>query len=141
MGSSPTPSALPAAVLLVAHGSRRPETARQVEDTATALAARTGSAPIRWAYLEINEPSIPEGLLGCIRAGAQRILVLPWFLNSGRHLVEHIPALVAAVQRQHPHVAIEILPHVGGHPGMIELLAKILREQEEKADPETGRQP
>lgn len=117
------------AILLVCHGSRRTETKVEFDQTAVDLARVGGFEHVLSAYMELAEPSIPQAIRQLAERGAARILVLPWFLNTGRHLVEDIPALVESAAAGHPEVEIRLLPHVGGHPGMVRLLADIVGEE------------
>lgn len=121
-------AAADSAIVLVCHGSRRPETKLEFDQTARDLAVLGGFARVRSAYMELAEPSIPEALEDVIGQGARRIFVLPWFLNTGRHLAEDIPAIVDGVRARHPGTDIRILQHVGGHPGLLQLLADIVGE-------------
>ena len=45
-------------------------------------------------FLELAEPSIPDGIQRCIDAGATEVVVVPYFLSAGRHVSEDIPAEV-----------------------------------------------
>jgi sirohydrochlorin ferrochelatase len=116
----------PDAVLLVAHGSRRDQAARELVATAEQLAAASGLTVLA-AFLEINSPSIVEGLEALLGRGARVIWVLPYFLNSGRHIVADVPRQVDAVRGGNREAEIEILPHVGSHPGMLRLLVEMVR--------------
>ena len=40
--------------------------------------------------------------------GATSIVVLPYFLNSGRHFVEDIPEILTAEKESYPDVSITI---------------------------------
>lgn len=112
------------ALLLVAHGSRRESSNQEVRD----LAARVAQRAVGWfdhvgcAFLEIAEPLIPDGIQRCVDAGADEVVVLPYFLSAGRHVVEDIPNDVAIKQAEHPGVEIRIAPYLGSAEGVIELL-------------------
>lgn len=112
------------ALLLVAHGSRR----QQSNDEVASLAAKLSRAcnedyPIvHCSFLELATPSIPEGIEKCISDGASRITLLPYFLNSGRHVVEDVPEIVAASREQHSGIDIRIAPHLGASALMVDLL-------------------
>lgn len=111
------------ALVLVAHGSRR-ETSN---DEIRALTRRLGEAAggfqhVVCAFLELAEPSIPDGLRAAIAAGAEEVVVLPYFLSAGRHVVADIPGEVAVVQAEHPAVPILIAPYLGAAEGITRLL-------------------
>jgi sirohydrochlorin ferrochelatase len=112
------------ALLLVAHGSRRESSNQEVRDLAARLGARAAGcyAHVDCAFLEIAEPLIPDGIQRCIDAGAEEVVVLPYFLSAGRHVVEDIPNDVAIKQAEHPGVDIRIAPYLGSADGVIDLL-------------------
>lgn len=112
------------ALLLIAHGSRR----KQSNDEVVALANKLQQncikeyAIVHAGFLELAEPLIPDGIKKCIDDGARSITVLPYFLNSGRHVIEDIPNIVNETKQHHPDVEIKIAPHLGDSDMMIELL-------------------
>lgn len=117
------------ALLLIAHGSRR----TQSNDEIRALAQQLGTdADNRFgmtdcAFLELAEPSITEGIEQLAQTGAQRIVVLPYFLSNGRHVYEDIPSEVAAARQKHPNIDIELAPYIGSTPTMPDLLLRHAR--------------
>ncbi|UCE90218.1 MAG: CbiX/SirB N-terminal domain-containing protein [Pseudomonadota bacterium] len=102
-------------LLIVAHGSRRETSNQEVAALTRVVMQRTDTTfdLVEYAFLEIAEPSIGDGLRKCIAAGACEIVVFPYFLAAGRHVVADIPNDVAPVQAEHPDVAITIAPHLG----------------------------
>lgn len=102
-------------LLLVAHGSRRQESNDEVRALTRRLAQQAGDAfgHVDCGFLELAEPSIPDGIQGCIDAGATEVVVVPYFLSAGRHVAEDIPAEVKIKQDQHPGIRIEIAPYLG----------------------------
>ena len=112
------------AILLVAHGSRRTQSNDEVFSLADKL--RSNSAQqfdiVNAAFLELAEVLIPDGIKQCVNDGATSIIVLPYFLNSGRHVVEDIPNIVSNTADQHPDIVIKIAPHLGASDLMMELL-------------------
>lgn len=112
------------ALLLVAHGSRRKQSNEEVVKLAEKLKAnRTAQYEIIHAgFLELAAPLIPDGIKQCIDDGASSIIVLPYFLNSGRHVVEDIPNIVEQTQVNYPNVEINIAAHLGASELMMDLL-------------------
>ncbi len=118
------------ALLLVAHGSRRAASNEEVRQLAAALAAQAGTRyhQVRCAFLELAEPSIPDGLRQCIAGGAEAVRVVPYFLAAGRHVVEDIPAEMAPVIAAHPEVQVTLTPHLGAAAGIAPLLLDLAAE-------------
>ena len=111
-------------LLVVAHGSRRAASNDEVRNLTECLAGRTDGAfdRVSCAFLELAEPSIPDGLRADIRAGADEVVVMPYFLSAGRHVVSDIPAEVDVVRREHPAVTITLAPYLGAASGLVDLL-------------------
>jgi len=111
-------------LLLVAHGSRREASNEEIRDLTAVLRerARDRFGQVGCAFLEIAQPSIPDGIEAAVRAGASDVVVLPYFLSAGRHVAEDIPAEVRSKQAEHPEVRIRIAPYLGladGLPGIL----------------------
>lgn len=115
------------AVLLVSHGSRSAQARREIDALAGRLAKASGADVFESAFLEIEQPSIPEGLEACARKGALRITVLLNFLNSGRHAASDIPEIVRAFQAGHPGVECRITPCLAAHEGIDALYLDLLK--------------
>jgi len=112
------------ALLLVAHGSRR----KQSNDEVVLLAERLKKNCseqyniIHAGFLELAETLIPDGIKKCVDDGATSIIVLPYFLNSGRHVVEDIPNIVAETRPDYPDIKIKVSQHLGASEAMMDLL-------------------
>ena len=103
------------ALLIVAHGSRRAQSNDEVAALADTIREKCSEDyPIVHAgFLELAEPSIPDGITKCINDGAKNVTVLPYFLNSGRHVVEDVPEMLDQARLQHPDAEISLAPTPG----------------------------
>ncbi|MBI5042139.1 MAG: CbiX/SirB N-terminal domain-containing protein [Gammaproteobacteria bacterium] len=112
------------ALLVIAHGSRRAESNDEVRRLTDTLARRAQAEfPIVCCgFLELAEPSIPNGIEQCVQAGATEVVVLPYFLSAGRHVVTDIPNDVRGKQEQYPQVNIRIAAYLGAHDRVTDLL-------------------
>lgn len=117
-------------LLLVAHGSRRKQSNEEIASVATALTPRVSEQyeHMTHAFLELAEPSIPEGIDKLIDQGAKQITVLPYFLSAGRHVHEDVPEIVESKQQLHPDVKITIAPYIGEAPEMLDVLSTISKK-------------
>lgn len=115
------------ALLIVAHGSRRIESNDEVRELTAQMRVRAGSeyGDIRCAFLELAEPSIPDGIAQCVAQGAAEVVVLPYFLSAGRHVARDIPELVAQAQAQLPHTNVRIAPYLGLSTALIDALLQM----------------
>ena len=112
------------AVVLVAHGSRLPAAADAHRSVCTALQARVGDdVVVSAAYLEITDPDIPAAIDAAVAGGADRVLVLPYFLHPGNHTRRDIPAAVEAARRRNPGATIDLADFFGADPALVSALA------------------
>ena len=111
-------------LLLVAHGSRREASNEEVRNLAASLAELAGTrfGYVACAFLEIAEPSIGDGIEAALASGTREIVVLPYFLSAGRHVVTDIPAEVERKRREHPDARITIAPYLGQGDGITRVL-------------------
>lgn len=112
------------ALLLIAHGSRRQQSNEEVIKLAEKLNdnSRAQYSIIHAGFLELAAPLIPDGIKKCVDEGATSIVILPYFLNSGRHVIEDIPNIVTNAQNDYPDIDIKIAAHLGASDMMMDLL-------------------
>jgi sirohydrochlorin ferrochelatase len=120
------------AVVLVDHGSRRPEANAQLEELAARVREREPGTRVVPAHLELVAPTIADAIAECARAGALEIVVLPWFLAPGRHTAEDIPRQIDAARAAHPGVTIRVGDALGLHPKLVEVALERISETRER---------
>ncbi len=115
------------AILLVSHGSQSPKTKEEIIPLLKKIARHSPAKIHEYAFLELEKPSIPQGIDLCVQKGASRITVLLNFLNSGRHVDVDIPEIIEEAQQKYPHVEIHMTPPVGQHEGIVELFLDMIK--------------
>jgi sirohydrochlorin cobaltochelatase len=111
-------------IVIVDHGSRSDPANAVVAEVARLVQGRAGvEAAVRFAHLELAEPSLPAVIDECVAAGARSVSVQPFFLAPGKHAGRDIPELVADARRRHPHVRFELGRVIGADPLLAELVA------------------
>ena len=112
------------ALLLIAHGSRRKQSNEEGVILVDRLRHKCSEqySIIHAGFLELAETLIPDGIKKCIDDGATSIIMLPYFLNSGHHVIEDIPNIVTDTKLHNPDVEIKIAPHLGASTLMLDLL-------------------
>jgi sirohydrochlorin ferrochelatase len=114
-------------LIIIAHGSRRAESNNEVRALAEQLSTFTQEfEQVTAAFLELAEPSIPDGIEQCVQQGADDIVILPYFLSAGRHVAEDIPALVKSKQEQYSALKITVLPYLGAAADLPALILKLV---------------
>lgn len=103
--------------LIIAHGSRREGSNDEVRNLASLMRSMTDAfKTIECAFLEIAQPSIEQGLTKLIAHGSTEIIVVPYFLSSGRHVVTDIPEQIEQIRKTHPDIVIQVTNHIGANP-------------------------
>ena len=111
-------------VVLIAHGSRRAEANADLEE----LADQFRSLGFRWvvaSFLELADPDIVGGAEQCLALGAPRLLLAPYFLSAGRHVVQDLEDARQQIIANHPQLDCRLAGPLGPHP----LLETILIER------------
>ena len=116
------------AIVLLGHGSRRPEASRDMERIAAGLRERHGHALVAVCNMAQAEPLFPETLAQCVAQGATRVLVIPYFLHVGIHLRQDIPELLASEARKYPQAQVILGKHLGFDDILVDLVEKRVRE-------------
>jgi sirohydrochlorin ferrochelatase len=125
---SASPASSPA-VLLVAHGSRRAAANDDLLQLAGALAERRIHEIVEVSYLELAEPTIPTGARRCVERGARTVLMLPWFLSAGNHVVADLERYRLDLSTEFPNVRFELCPPLGIHPLMVDVVLERLGQR------------
>lgn len=118
------------ALLLIAHGSREPEANADLHHVVEAIRGR-GLYPIVDAcFLELAEPDIDTGAAGCIARGADRLLLVPYFLSAGVHVRRDLAQAQSRLRERYPHVDFRLAEPLGRHSMLVQVVADRAREAE-----------
>jgi sirohydrochlorin ferrochelatase len=116
------------AILLIAHGSRHQPANDDLRELAARVAARGEHPIVEACFLELVEPDIPTGGSRCVVRGASRVLMIPYFLSAGVHLLRDLTAARDELGREHPGVEFRLGPPLGPHPLLDELVSARIGE-------------
>ena len=122
-------------IIIVDHGSRREESNQMLEQVAELFGKRFRERYdiVEPAHMELAEPSIATAYARCAQRGAQRIVVVPFFLGPGKHWTQDIPRLTADAARQFPQTRYHVTPTLGIDDLILDLLEKRASHCEENA--------
>ena len=112
------------AVLLMAHGSRIPEANDAVREIAKMVKELTGYPIVEVSFREMHLPNIQEGIDACVAQGAERVLLLPYFLFVGAHVQEDLPEEMAMAKERYPNVEFAMGDHLGVHRKLAEVVVE-----------------
>lgn len=116
------------AILLMAHGSRIPEANHAVYEIAGMVKRMTGYDIVEVSFREQHEPNIQKGIDACVARGAERILLIPYFLYMGAHVLEDLPAELEEARERYPRVEMAMGKHLGVHRKLAEIVVDRIAE-------------
>lgn len=134
-----TKHTMSSAILLIAHGSRRAAANADLVQLAETVRTRCPDDIVEIAYLELTEPTIPQGAARCVERGATDVRMSPFFLSAGTHIAEDLTGFQAEFATQFPGVRFQLCPPLGLHPLLVEALLERMDEvwSAEVASPST----
>ena len=79
------------------------------------------------AFLDCAPPTLAESIDSLVERGAERILVVPYFLTLGIHLQRDLPSIIAKISEKHHGMDIRVTPPLDGHPALSQILLERTR--------------
>jgi sirohydrochlorin ferrochelatase len=116
------------AILLMAHGSRIPEANDAVREIAAMVQNMTGYDIVEVSFREQHFPNIQQGIDACVTKGAERIMLVPYFLYMGAHVQEDLPEEMARARERYPRVTFAMGTHLGVHRKLAEVVVERIAE-------------
>jgi len=116
------------ALLLIDHGSTRDDANDLLPKVARMLTEMSDFAIVCSAHMELAEPTIQQGFDTCVAAGADEVIVHPYFLGPGRHSISDIPRMVAEAAARHSGVSYRITQPLGLDRKMGDLILQRVHE-------------
>lgn len=104
-----------------------------LEQVARLFAARFASqfSIVEPAHMELCEPSIATAYAACVKRGATRIVVAPFFLSFGKHWTRDIPSLLSQAAAAFPGTEYRLAEPLGMDDLILDLLHKRAVETKE----------
>lgn len=116
------------AILMMAHGSRVAEANAAANEVAALVKEMSDFEIVEVAFREMHNPNIQAGIDRCVAQGAQRVLLMPYFLFVGAHVREDLPEEMARAKERYPQVEFAMGPHLGVHRKLAELVVERIAE-------------
>jgi sirohydrochlorin ferrochelatase len=125
------------AVLLIAHGSRHAPANADLDQLAARLREQGDYPIVEASFLELAEPGIMAGGERCAAGGASLVLMIPYFLSAGVHLIRDLTAARDELAARHPNVKFRLGSALGPDPLLDELVAlRVLEAHSEEGLPQ-----
>lgn len=116
------------ALLLIAHGSRHEDANADLHHAAAELLRRGDYLIVVASFLELAQPSIEEGGAACVDKGAERVILLPYFLSAGVHVRRDLTEARSHLAARFPTVEFRLAEPLGRHPLLLDVVAERARQ-------------
>ncbi len=121
------------AVLLVGRGTTDAEANAEMFKIGRLLWERNRFGWVECGFVSLAWPDVPAGIDRCLRLGARRVVVMPYFINTGV-LVKRIADLTRLAQVRYGDAEVLLAAHFGVHPKLVSLVLERAAEAG-RADP------
>lgn len=118
----------PLAIVVLDHGSRRPEANAHLEELCRLVAERRPEARVYPAHLEVVGPDLQSAVDRAVADGARRIVVHPFFLLPGRHTARDVPEQLEQARERHPGIDLVQSEPLGLSDALVDIVLTRIRE-------------
>lgn len=114
-------------IILLGHGSQA-EGGNEALAEIARMVMETGGLDVSYAYLQFCKPTLRDAVGEAAEGGVEKILVLPFFLYEGNHVLKDIPGEVETLRAEYPDVSILLTKHLGVHSKLAEIVLERIKE-------------
>jgi sirohydrochlorin cobaltochelatase len=116
------------AVLLLGRGGSDPDANSDLYKIARLLWEKNHYEIVEPAFMGVTNPLVDQGIERCIRLGAKKVIILPFFLFTGI-LIKRLENLMDEYRVKYPDIEFQLAEYFGFHTG----LQTILMDRAEEA--------
>lgn len=109
------------AVLVVGRGSSDPDANSDLFKITRMLWEKSKVKWVETAFMGVTAPLVDEGVERCLKLGAKKVIILPYFLFTGI-LIKRMEKMLTHFQTQHPESEFILADYFGYHPKLQEIL-------------------
>ncbi|WP_418790318.1 sirohydrochlorin chelatase [Phosphitispora sp. TUW77] len=115
-------------IIILGHGSRAAEALEQLKKYGEMLKSEASYDIVEIASLQFNQPDLPEAIKKVVDAGADKIIIVPFFLYKGVHMQEDIPEVLEGEKAKYPGLEIVMTNHLGTDRRLVEIIIDRIEE-------------
>ncbi len=116
-------------VVILGHGSRRPEGQLAITETAEQYRERHPEYLVRHAFIEFAMPTLADCVEEAVAThDVQEIYVMPLFLALGNHCAKHIPEQMQELQVRFPDRRFRLAQPLGADPLLCDIIENRIGE-------------
>lgn len=102
------------AVILLGRGGSDPDANSDLYKITRLLWEKLNYKWIEPAFMGVTDPLIKEGVERCVKLGAKRIVILPYFLFTGI-LIKRLENMMEEFKQEHPDIEFKLAGYFGFH--------------------------
>ena len=116
------------AIILMGHGSRVPDAGKGMEKVAARLRELGVADIVDVCYMERLGPHFPQTFEKCVKQGATKVVLIPYFLHLGLHTRTDIPSMMKLEAMKYPNVKLVFGKNLGFDELLVDLVIKRIGE-------------
>ncbi|WP_027339281.1 sirohydrochlorin chelatase [Halonatronum saccharophilum] len=115
-------------IILLSHGSKSTIGQKELKSLAKAIQEQSNKLVIG-TTLEFGQPNFWTGLSYLVEeVEVGRILIIPLFVFSGKHVKGDIPRLIKKAEVKYPKVDFKLKEHLGGSDLFRDMIINMIKE-------------
>ena len=115
------------AVLLLGRGGSDPDANSDLYKMARLFWEKTNYQLVEAAFMGVTDPLVDAGIERCIKLGAKKVMILPYFLFTGI-LIKRLMNMLAEFKAKYPEVEFKLAGYFGFHPKLESILLDRVNE-------------
>ena len=115
--------------IILGHGSRAKEANAALEVMKEMVKGQLQVDNVETAYLQFCQPDLKEAVAKMASRGVTKIVIMPFFLYRGTHILEDVPGELAKLtQKYQGKVELIFARHLGPDPRIADIVVDRIRE-------------
>jgi sirohydrochlorin cobaltochelatase len=115
------------AILLLGRGGSDPDANSDLYKIARLLWEKTNYKIVEPAFMGVTNPLVDEGIDRCLKLGAKKVIILPYFLFTGI-LIKRLEEMLVTFQNQYSTMEFKLAGYFGYHPKLQTILSERVEE-------------
>lgn len=125
-------------IILIGHGSKAAEALEILVNVRLKL-EKAFPVPMRMASLQHNRPFFSDAVIELVIEGIKKIVVVPFFLYPGNHVISDIPEIINDEKKKHPDIEFYLAGHLGADRRIVEVVIDRIADALEKLNLSTDK--
>ncbi|MCK8826467.1 CbiX/SirB N-terminal domain-containing protein [Natroniella acetigena] len=115
-------------IIVLGHGSRAAEASQVFAEIVDKVREKVDYELVEGAAMELAEPSLQDSVAKIIKAGAEKVVIVPLFLFPGIHIQEDIPNLIEELEAEYSEIEFEFGKNLGADDKIADIIVERIEE-------------